>query len=62
MNTNDNRHIDYDAARERAHALRRQAISEMLDAAVAWLAGLPARIGGRTQLQARGSAPCAADC
>lgn len=62
MNTNDIRHIDFDAIRERAHALRRQAISEMLDAAAAWLARLPARISGRAQAQVRGSAPCAADC
>lgn len=62
MNTNDIRHIDYDAYRERAHALRRQAISEMLDAATAWLARLPARISGRAQSQVRGSTPCAADC
>lgn len=62
MNTNDIRHIDFDATRDRAHALRRQAISEMLDAAAAWLARLPARISDRTQSQVRGSAPCAADC
>lgn len=59
--TNELRHIDYDRLRERARALRREALSEMLDAAVAWLAGLPARIGARTQLHARGSAPCAAN-
>jgi len=62
MNTNHIRHIDFDATRERAHALRRQAISEMLDAAAAWLARLPARISGRAQAQVRGSAPCVADC
>jgi hypothetical protein len=49
MNTNDIRHIDYDVYRERAHALRRQAISEMLEAATAWLASLPARISSRAQ-------------
>lgn len=62
MNTNDIRHIDLDANRERAHALRRQAISEMLDAAAAWLARLPARIKGRAQARLRGSTPCVADC
>jgi hypothetical protein len=62
MNTNHIRHIDFDANRERAHALRRQAISEMLDAAAAWLARLPARISGRAQAQVRGAAPCVVDC
>jgi hypothetical protein len=62
MNTNDIQHIDFDAARERAHALRRQAISEMLEAATAWLASLPEWISGRAQAQVRGSAPCVADC
>jgi hypothetical protein len=61
MNTNDIRHIDFDVYRERAQALRRQAISEMLDGAAAWLAKLIARIG-RSQVQVRDPAPCAADC
>ena len=62
MNTNDIRHIDFDATRERAHALRRQAISDMLDAAAAWLVRLRTRISGRAQDQVRSSAPCAAGC
>jgi hypothetical protein len=62
MNTKDIKHIDYDAVREDAHALRRQAISDMLGAATAWLASLPARINGRTQASVRASAPCTADC
>jgi hypothetical protein len=60
--TNELRHIDYDGLRERARALRREAVSDMLDAAVAWVASLPAQISGRAQLQARGSAPCTAEC
>jgi hypothetical protein len=34
----------------------------MLDAAVAWLVHLRARISGGAQVQARSSAPCTADC
>lgn len=63
MKTNGLRNFNYDAARERALALRSQAIGEMFGAAAAWLATLIARIGGRARRHIRGSAPCAAaDC
>jgi hypothetical protein len=61
MTTNELRHIDYDAVRERAQALRREALSEMLGSAIAWLARLPAKFSGRAQAQVRASALCA-DC
>jgi hypothetical protein len=62
MNTNEFRHFDHDAIRERAHALRRQAISDMFDAVAAWAVKLVARVGNRAQAAGRRSAPCAADC
>jgi hypothetical protein len=48
MNGSELRPIDYDAYRDYAHALRRQAIAEAIDGAAAWF---------RTALSARPATP-----
>jgi hypothetical protein len=64
MNVPDLRNVDFDAYRQRAHELRRQATQESIDRAVAWLVnGLKRRRPSRTAAVVRArsqSAQCAA--